>query len=131
MHVITGDNLTTQPPGTLYQELFPSGLLGEVRILQGTHPGERSYLPLLPALELAVFDPSGLPTIHHPARQDVPWWEDGLAQRSFVLWDTVDIARLRQLLAAPSCPQALTPLELHLEQDPSTHTWYEATLLSD
>lgn len=131
MRVITGDNLTSQPHGTLYQEVFQSGLLGEVRILQAPPNGNLAYVPLLPVLELAIFDPSGLPTIHHPVPQDIPWPEEELQHRSFVIWDAADVERLRQVLAAPAHLSRVIPLELHLELDPATRLWHEAALLSD
>lgn len=129
MQVMPGDTLAAQPPGTLYQEVFVSGVLGEVRILQASIDRQVSYVPLLPVLELAMFDHSGLPTIHHPEPQDV--FPDRVSGRSFVVWEGDDVQRLVQILLAPSRLRHLRPLELHLEQDPITHTWQEAVLIAD
>lgn len=129
MQVITGDRLAAMAPGTLYQEVFVSGFLGDVRILQASSGSQVAYVPLLPVLELAMFDPSGLPTIHHPEPQDV--FPDQLSGRSFVAWEAADVQRLVQILLAPTRLRHLCPLELHLEQDPNTHTWQEAVLISD
>lgn len=83
MLIIKGVELRTAPTGTLYQEVLPSGLLGEARIIRARDGVGVFYTPLLPMLVPASFHPSGMTTVHHPAEPELDQRSD-FADRQFM-----------------------------------------------
>lgn len=128
MLIIKGAELRTAPPGTLYQEVLPSGLLGEARIVRARDGVGVFSTPLLPMLVPASFDPSGMTTVHHPAEPELDQRSD-FADRQFMVWQEEDHTRLIRILAAPNHLHRFDgPLEFHMERAGDL-AWVEAPLV--
>lgn len=127
MQIILGRELRNAPAGTLYQEVLPSGLLGEARVVRARDGVGVFYTPLLPMLVPASFDPSGMTTVHHPAEAELDQRSD-FAERQFMVWQDEDHTRLIRILAAPNVLERFEgPLEFHMERIDDRH-WVEAVL---